>query len=129
MPVLMFHKDVYLPKRAQTPCHAGLLRYSRHALNASRERGVDFARLPKTLPLPHARVVEAELDEATGEVCKQVWRFAYDSQRDLVMPVLSSGLVTTVWFNRNDDLHTTLCRERYVCDTNWEQRMAQRLYA
>lgn len=128
MPVLMFHKDVYLPARAQKPCHTGLLQYSRHALRAGRERGVDLARLPKTLPLPDARVVEAELDDTTGEVHKQVWRFAYDPQWDLVMPVLFSGLVTTVWFNRSDDLHVTLCRERYVCDPSWEQKLAPRLY-
>lgn len=123
MAVLMFHKDVFIPRCVQSPCFSGELRYSRHALESAKARSRGNLWLPRVLPVSQASLVEVEWDEFAQAVHKQVWRLPYDDIRDMVMPVLATGLVTTVWFNRRDDLHNTLKRERYVTPQSWQQHM------
>lgn len=117
---LMFHKDVFIPDFAKAPLFEGAITYSRHAQNVSSgTEGVDAIELPKVFNAKDATLVEVEVNPATGEVEKQVWRMPLDDQNDLCFPMLPSGLIKTVWLNARTDTHSTLRRTRYVGGFQW----------
>lgn len=121
MTTIVFHKDVFIPEGIRRP-FKGRLMYSRHAIDACVSRGCN--RTPLTLP-EAVDVIEVEAVVTNGRVVvtKHLVRFAYDKGRDLVMPVLTSGLVTTLWFNHRMDLHSSLKTERYVSKKQLERML------
>jgi lipase chaperone LimK len=120
MPPLLFHKDVFLPEFAQLPLFEGKLTYSRHARNVTQEHAaMDAIVLPAVFAARNATLIEAELNPATGQVDKQVWRQPLDARRDLCFAMLAGGFVKTCWVNDRTDTHATLQRGKYVRSHQW----------
>ncbi len=110
----LFHIEVFVPPRLAKPCFQGRLRYSRHALEASKDDRFGDISLPKFFDATDAKLIEVELGDDCQTVLKQVWRQKLDDKRDLVLVIGSNGLVRTVWINLHSDRHHTLDRGRYV---------------
>lgn len=116
----LYHKDIYMPAeidRALTnAANRGAtieLKYSGHAINASKNDRYGKINLPKTLNTAEATFVEVEL---TGRaITKVVYRVRHDSRNDLVIVVMiQTGLVKTVWLNSRTDKHSSLKTWKYA---------------
>ena len=90
------------------------MRYSRHALREADIEGLWEEDLPSKLPADF-EVIETEVTDGR---LKWVVRFPCQSDamvgEDLVLVVIQSGLVKTVWVNSNTDTHCTLDTTKYV---------------
>jgi len=119
---LMFHKDVFIPDFAKKPLFEGKVTYARHAQNVSSgANGIAALNLPEEFHAANATLVEAEVNPATGEVEKQVWRVPFDEQNDLCFPMMANGFIKTVWLNSRTDSHATLRRTRYLGGYEWRK--------
>lgn len=108
----LFHKDVFMPNSVSAPCFEGRLRYSHHAIQASKTDRFGGITLPEIFVAANAVLIESEYKD--GHVIKQVWRQTMDEDRDLVLVLNASGNVKTVWINLKTDKHGTLRRGMYV---------------
>lgn len=109
----IYNRAIFIPEWAKARQYNGPLQYSRHALiQAAEDRYGDVtAKLPQFIP-DHFQLVEVEIED--GICVKQMWRGRLTAELDLVMPVVASGVVTTVWINHKDDKHRTLQRHKYA---------------
>lgn len=112
MPTL-YNSAIFIPSWAKTRQYTGPLKYSKHARDeAAADRYGDVtSKLPRFIP-DDFQLVEVEIED--GVCVKQMWRGRLTDELDLVMPVVSSGVVTTVWINHKDDKHRTLQRHKYA---------------
>lgn len=110
----LFHKDVFMPPSAQSPVYVGKLMYSHHAILAAKSDRYGKMTLPESFDPKNAELIESELSDDGTTVLKQVWRQALDEHRDLVLVLLPSGKVKTVWINHRRDTHPTLQVSKYV---------------
>ena len=114
--VSLYHKDIGFPENLELP--RGFtpvmdLRYSQHAIDASRDDQYGAMRLPRRIDVRKGEMIEIEV---TGRlITKMVVRFSYNEELDIVMVVNpSDGFVRTVWFNKKTDKHATLNRAKYA---------------
>lgn len=107
----LYHKDVYIPEQYKVPCWNGLLRYTRHAIEASRSDRYGYIELPNKVDYNYAILIEVETSNDVA--IKQVWRTTYDDTRDLILVITNTGNVKTVWINVRSDKHTTLDASKY----------------
>ena len=112
---MLYHHEIGFPAAMRMPQRAFLLEYTQHTRSeAQGDRYGAFA-LPMALDTRKATLIEAEVDETTGEIIKAVWRLRYDDTRDVVLVVLMrERTVKTVWINTRDDGHETLDKSRYT---------------
>lgn len=107
----LYHKDICIIEKHKNPCWKGLLKYTRHALNAARNDRYGYIELPNQIDYEHATLIEVEVD--VDDVINQVWRVNYDDSKDLVIVITNEGRVKTVWFNSTSDSHKTLNVSKY----------------
>lgn len=124
----LYHPEIFMPNWFEAPTERATLEYSRHALYAlSNDR---YGGIPQfeTIPLcrfsvvelgvKHAKRNQLGVPAAPPQVSKIVVRGRYSSELDIVFVLCPRGngkyFVKTCWFNRNDDKHKTLRRERYA---------------
>lgn len=109
----LYHSEVYMPTHLANPCHRGRLRYTKHALRAALDDRYGAIVLPTRFVPEAAVLIETETDNC-DQVQKQVWRIQLDEKRDLILVIMPTGWVKTVWSNLRTDHHNTLNRQRYV---------------
>lgn len=114
MNTYLFHTEVFMPQRFQRPLFEGRLRYGPHALSEAKSDRYGGVPLPEFFEACNAKLIEVEFDIDRDEVCKQVWRQALDSKRDIILVMGRGGFVRTVWVNLRNDKHRTLDRSKYV---------------
>jgi hypothetical protein len=102
-----YHRDIGFPQYVVGPEPGLPLTYSRHAQQEASKDLWDL--LPQTLP-DHT-LIEAEV--LGRRETKWVVRVPTGTQHDLVLVVLPTGFVKTVWLNHTTDTHRTLRRELY----------------
>ena len=107
----LFHYQVGFPKGLITKLGTIDLKYTGHALKASKDDRYGAMTLPKRLNTNKAQAVEVEI--IRGMVTKIVYRADYNQELDIVLVVNRDCLVYTVWFNRKDDDHSTLDESKY----------------
>lgn len=109
----LYHVDIGFPADLKLPRGQLALEYSFHARRAAEtDRISPYCSLPGLLDLS-AGIVEVEVKH--GKLIKVVTRQPYSEQVDIVLVVmLTTGRVKTVWFNRTNDKHRTLDRSRYA---------------
>jgi hypothetical protein len=107
----VFHRDVYLPVQFAVRVWEGKLDYATHARDEARIDRYGAVKLPAEIP-SWFKLIESYVEE--GRVVKQLWRGRVDTKRDLILVVLSNGVVKTAWVNLRSDKHVTLQREKYV---------------
>lgn len=106
----LFHKDLGIPPPLAAGPAVGLkLSYGYHAPERAAEKGI--ATLPQSVPAGYQLI---EVESSRGRAVKWVVRFAYDNVEDLVMVIVPSGFVKTIWKNRRSDRHSTLQRSLYT---------------
>jgi hypothetical protein len=113
-----YHKDVFLPPSlvaAVATLDFSMVNYSRHALVAAAEDGVQAHELPRSLALSDWTLVKVET--VAGRVRGLLLRRprAADPRLHLVIAIAVPDMVVrTVWVNRANDNHRTLDRTKYV---------------
>lgn len=110
---MLYHYEIYIPEYMKAPCFEGLLIYTRHAIAEAQSDKYGLVQLPERFCAAEATLIEVEVDNL-GLVIKQVWRRPYDQHRDLILVIMNTGVVRTVWFNKKTDTHKTLNVARYV---------------
>jgi hypothetical protein len=108
----LFHYQVGFPKGLKTNLGTLQLKYTAHALKASKNDRYGDMTLPKKLNTATAKPIEVEI--IRGMVTKMVYRADYNEELDIVIVVNRDCLVYTVWFNRKDDDHPTLDTTKYA---------------
>lgn len=114
----LFHKDLGIPTTVSGPPVGMRLYYGYHsAQERAPEKGI--AVLPDFVP-PNYTLVEVETNR--GAPVKWVIRVPYNAQDDLVLVVLPTGKVKTVWKNHRQDTHRTLNRSIYTLPGQLQRR-------
>lgn len=117
----LYHKDIGFPTNMRRPRTAFLLDYTHHARQEAARDRYGHIELPRALDCRRSEneLIECDVDDATGDIIKAVWRMPFNDELDIVLVVLMRRkLVKTVWLNRKDDKHNTLDRSRYAVPTN-----------
>jgi hypothetical protein len=111
----LFHKDIGIPQPLQVGPPAGMkLFYGFHSeIERAVPKGIDLKKLPPFVP-PNYQLIEVEARQRDGAPQKWVIRAPYDNVNDLVIVILASGKVKTVWTNKRADTHRTLNRSIYT---------------
>lgn len=112
---MLYHKDVFLPRRISKslPKNLRTLVYSNHAISESKKDKYGKFDLPYQILFNEWELIEAEL--TSDSVTKIVIRKPIDNDRSLCLAVIpSNNLVKTVWINLNSDTHKTLNKNIYV---------------
>jgi hypothetical protein len=118
---MLYHSKVFMPQRVLDKVPTGIttLSYGLHAVEQARAKyGISCERLPVSIHITQANIVEVELDG--DDFAKVVIRIAFSQVDDICLPLILKGdkwFVKTVWLNRNNDKHTTLKRHLYVQST------------
>lgn len=108
----LYHFQVYMP---DLPLKFGKqkLKYSNHAINASRDDRYGDIQLPTFIDTNTAKVIEVEIVQDRF-LSKVVYRVSYNETHDLVVVVIPERwFVKTVWLNAKSDKHQTLNRGKY----------------
>jgi len=110
----LYHKDIFLPIDPKSFRDVySIVDYTHHALEAADNDRYGRIDLPDAVNFSRMTLVEAEIVD--GKIFKVVVRQHYNQQRDLVMVVLTDGVVCkTVWSNLKNDKHKTLKKENYI---------------
>jgi hypothetical protein len=110
--VLAYHKDIGIPKPLQGGPKSDMALFpSRHTMQRMAQKGINV--IPQTVAdLGKFQLIEVSAIEATP--ITWVVRTRYGGGKDLVMVILSTGLIKTVYLNGNGDQHGTLDRDRYA---------------
>ena len=104
---MKYHKDAYgLPSFKPFKLN---LRYSRHAQERAKEKGIDLFQTTLYSDNPGVEIFEIE----DTDVRKYALREPYNATFDLCMAVDETGFVRTVWLNRVTDKHCTLNKKLY----------------
>ena len=107
----LYHKEIRLPKISFRDIEV-VLNYSYHAIEAAESDRFGKVELPYSINFNRVELVEVEIHK--GRVNKLVVRKHHDSLNDLVLVVLVDTLkVKTVWLNRKNDNHRTLDARKY----------------
>jgi len=102
----IYNQQVYIPKLKFRDVEH-VVRYSFHSLEAANNDRYGVIDLPDAINL--ARVELVEMEVIGGKIHKVVVRMPYSVTLDLVMVVLLETLtVKTVWLNKRSDNHRTL---------------------
>lgn len=108
---MLYHRDIGFPKSVKHMEGRIMLSYSSHAFNASKDDRYGKITLPKSLNVDLADLVEIEV--VGNSVVKGVYRTQHNDKFDLVIVILNTGFVKTVWLNAKDDKHRTLDHSKY----------------
>lgn len=121
---VLYHKDIGFPKdvvmpRGFTP--KMYLNYGGHARYEAMADRYGQMKLPKMVDITKGQIIEIGVtNQMTGNqyekvVTKMVVRFPYDDKKDLVIVIMiPTGFVKTVWANLKTDSHKTLDRSKYA---------------
>lgn len=108
-----YHYQVGFPTNLRKPTGKVLLEYTQHALEAANTDRYGAFGVPIELDYDQATLIEAEADRF-GNVEKGVYRVRYNARFDLVLVVIiATRRVKTVWLNERADRHHSLRRELY----------------
>lgn len=112
----LYCSDVFVPDWFVAPTERVALRWGKHALLAGMNDRYGVIPVFQSLPLSNFKVVEFA---AVGrEVTKIVVRGHYNDDLDVVFVLIpgreGAHFVKTVWFNKRNDTHKTLRRDRYA---------------
>lgn len=111
----LYHADIFLPPNLKLPNGAFQVRYTDHAIQASRSDRYGNILLPAYISTKQAKVIEVEADGQ--KVFKIVYRQPLDKERDICLAVIPDRrcwVVKTVWINLNSDSHKTLQTSKYA---------------
>lgn len=111
----VYHVEVFVPAHLKNSGFVGQLKYSDHALKAAREdkyAKLGPVNLPTMFDYRNAKLIEVEVEN--GRAIKRLCRVSLDDRRDLVLAILSGGIVKTVWINLKGDKHRSLNKSRYA---------------
>lgn len=108
----LFHRDAYgLPALKIATLNGVVLSY--HAQQQAAAKGISLQTKDLSVFVP-ADWTLIELEVIGGIPVKIVARQAFDDVNDLVIVILrKEKLVKTCWFNKRDDLHSTLDKSPY----------------
>lgn len=107
----LYHKDIGFPDYIKLPSHTVDLQYSNHARQAAANDRYGVIKLPYSVNLATAELIEIELEGKTP--VKMLLRTKYSTQYDLCIVLAPGGVVKTVWLNDKTDTHTTLKKHLY----------------
>lgn len=113
-----YHKDVFLPPSLVAAVAAidfSMIHYSRHALVAAAEDGVQAHELPHSLTLADWTLVKVEtVDGRVRGLLLRRPRPANPRLHLVIAVAVPDMVVRTVWVNRANDNHRSLDRTKYV---------------
>jgi hypothetical protein len=110
--IKLYHKDIGFPKNIYIQERFVRLKYSPHALEASETDRYGKITLPQSLMIKRDEVIEIETEK--NKLSKFVLRRPYNETHDLIIVLLlKSNKVKTVWLNAKSDIHQTLDETKY----------------
>jgi hypothetical protein len=93
--------------------YASMIRYSKHAIEASRDDRFGTFTLPSVISTQTAEVIEVEV--VGGKFHKALFRMRHDDERDVcVVVLLDESRAKTAWVNLRTDDHSTLDTTKYI---------------
>lgn len=109
----LYHKDVFFKPAFHNFIAKNItLKFSKHLIERLIERGIDIKKIPQRISNDPV-VVETETTINGDYIVKQLIRYQYSSDYDLVIAVMRDGFVKTAWLNRKTDTHNTLDKSKY----------------
>lgn len=112
---VLYHKDIGFPDDAILPkgfSPVVRLNYGGHARQEAMQEKYGTLRLPAAVDIRKGEIIEIGVEGKM--VTKMVVRFPYDQVKDIVIVIMiPTGFVKTVWANLKTDKHKTLDRSRY----------------
>jgi hypothetical protein len=115
---MLFHKDVGYPEPvtqtlAKFEGKPYRLDYTGHARRAAQLDRYDKIDLPNRVNFANCEAVEVEVRDK--RIHKVVYRTRYNQQFDLILVIVMETLrVKTVWLNEREDAHATLDTTRFI---------------
>ena len=111
-----YHAELGFPKGVKLPEGLGVMRWTSHAIQASKNDRYGNIPASSTIDFATARLIEVDMEG--GKVVKYLTRTPLPGTKlDVVhaLKVLPDGayLVKTVWLNERNDAHQTLDTSRY----------------
>lgn len=112
-PEVLYHAEIGLPASFVAPTGVVCPKYSRHARAAAVTDRYGHMRLPSTICLSEATVIE--VGYRNGRLHKILYRLKYNFDLDMCIVLIpGEWFAKTCWFNERTDLHRTLDRSRYA---------------
>lgn len=116
-----YHKDIGFPDDLEFPRgfltggHTVIsLRYGTHSREEAMKEKYGVLQLPQRIDLKKADIFEVGTKPGSNVIEKVCVRMQHDSEKDIVIVVMiPSGFVKTVWANLRNDDHKTLNRANY----------------
>jgi hypothetical protein len=113
----LFHKDIGIPPPVSSGPQVGLrLTYRGHPIDRATQK--EIGNLPQSVPANYTLI---EVESSRGVPVKWVIRVPYDNADDLVIVLLPTGIVKTVWKNHRNDVHRTLNRSIYTMPVQFKK--------
>lgn len=90
-----------------------MIRYSKHAVDASMNDRFGTFTLPNVISTQTSEVIEVEV--VGGKFHKALFRMSHDDERDVcVVVLLNESRAKTAWVNLRSDEHRTLDDSKYL---------------